>query len=90
MNREFFINVLFLIFVNLLIKPFYIFGIDRTVQNTVAPGDYGIYFALFNFTFLFQIINDFGIQNFNNRNIAQYNQLLDKYFRLLQELQDVG
>ena len=80
MNREFFINVFFLIFVNLLIKPFYIFGIDRTVQNTVAPGDYGIYFALFNFTFLFQIINDFGIQNFNNRNIAQYNQLLDKYF----------
>ena len=80
MNREFFINVLFLIFVNVLIKPFYIFGIDRTVQNTVAPGDYGIYFALFNFTFLFQIINDFGIQNFNNRNIAQYNQLLDKYF----------
>lgn len=64
----------------MLIKPFYIFGIDRTVQNTVAPGDYGIYFALFNFTFLFQIINDFGIQNFNNRNIAQYNQLLDKYF----------
>lgn len=80
MNREFFINVFFLIFVNLLIKPFYIFGIDRTVQNTVEPGDYGIYFALFNFTFLFQIINDFGIQNFNNRNIAQYNQLLDKYF----------
>ena len=80
MNRAFFTNVLFLILVNLLIKPFYIFGIDRTVQNTLEPGEYGIYFALFNFTFLFQIINDFGIQNFNNRNIAQYNQLLDKYF----------
>lgn len=80
MNREFFVNLLFLLAINLLIKPFYIFGIDRVVQNTVPAGDYGIYFALFNFTFLFQIINDFGIQNFNNRNIAQYSHLLGKYF----------
>lgn len=79
-NREFFINIVFLVFINLLIKPFYIFGIDRTVQNTVETGSYGLYFALFNFTFLFQIINDFGIQNFNNRNIAQHRQLLGKYF----------
>lgn len=80
MKREFLINILFLLAINLLIKPFYIFGIDRTVQNTVPPGDYGLYFALFNFTYLLQIINDFGIQNFNNRNIAQHHQLLDKYF----------
>lgn len=80
MNRTFLINIVFLIFVNLLVKPFYLFGIDRMVQNTVEEGSYGLYFALFNFTYLFQIINDFGIQNFNNRNIAQYNQLLDKYF----------
>jgi len=80
MNREFLINILFLIAVNLLIKPFYIFGIDRTVQNTVEAGDYGLYFAFFNFTFLFQIINDFGIQNYNNRNIAQHSYLLEKYF----------
>ena len=80
MKREFLINILFLLAINLLIKPFYIFGIDRTVQNTVPSGDYGLYFALFNFTYLLQIINDFGIQNFNNRNIAQHHQLLDKYF----------
>ncbi len=80
MKREFLLNILFLLAVNVLIKPFYLFGIDRTVQNTVPMGDYGIYFALFNFTFLFQIVNDFGIQNFNNRNIAQHRQLLDKYF----------
>ncbi len=80
MRREFLINILFLIFVNLLIKPFYIFGIDRTVQNTVGSEEYGIYFALFNFTFLFQIINDFGLHYFNNRNIAQNNHLLTKYF----------
>ena len=80
MNKEFLLNIIFLITVNLLIKPFFIFGIDRTVQNTVGTEDYGIYFVLLNFTYLFQIINDFGIQNYNNRQIAQHNQLLDKYF----------
>ena len=80
MNREFFINIAFLITINLLIKPFYIFGIDRSIQNRVEAGEYGIYFALLNFTFLLQIINDFGIQNFNNRTISQHRHLLEKYF----------
>ena len=80
MNREFFINILFLVSINLLIKPFFIFGIDRTVQNTVGAETYGIYFALLNFTYLMQIFNDFGITSFNSRNISQHNQLLDKYF----------
>ncbi|MEM9921431.1 MAG: oligosaccharide flippase family protein [Bacteroidota bacterium] len=74
------LNIAFLLSINLLIKPFYIFGIDRTVQNVVGAETYGLYFVLFNFTFLFQIINDFGIQNFNNRNISRHRQLLDKYF----------
>ncbi|PHN03606.1 oligosaccharide flippase family protein [Flavilitoribacter nigricans] len=80
MKREFLLNIGFLIVVNLLIKPFYIFGIDRTVQNTVEAREYGLYFTLFNFTFLFQIINDFGLQNFNNRHLSQHRQLLAKYF----------
>lgn len=80
MNREFLLNISFLLFINLLIKPFYIFGIDRTVQNTVGEAEYGLYFALFNFSYLFQIINDFGIQQFNNRSIAQHNHLLKKFF----------
>lgn len=80
MNRAFLLNILYLLAVNLLIKPFYIFGIDRTVQNRVGLEEYGLYATLFSFTFLFQIINDFGLQNFNNRNIAQHRQLLPKYF----------
>jgi len=80
MNREFLGHLFFLIFINLLIKPFYIFGIDRAVQNAVEPGAYGLYFVLFNFTYLFQIINDSGIQNFNNRSIAQHPKLIGKYF----------
>ncbi len=80
MNREFLINIGFLIGINLLIKPLYIFGIDRGVQNALPPGDYGYYFALFNFVWLFQIVNDFGIAYYNSRNLSQHPQLLGKYF----------
>ena len=80
MKRKFITNLGFLLFLNLLVKPFWIFGIDRTVQNMVAPGDYGFYFTVLNFTFLFNILLDFGITNFNNKNIAQNNQLLNKHF----------
>ena len=79
MKREFLLNIIFLLGINLLIKPIYIFGIDMTVQNRVGPNTYGIYFVLFNFAFLFQILNDFGIPSFNNRNISQHRQLLSKY-----------
>lgn len=80
MKREFLINILFLLAINGLIKPFYLFGIDRVIQNRLPDGVYGLYFALFNFTFLFQIINDFGIQYFNSRNISQHGHLLEKHF----------
>ena len=80
MKKTFVLNLLFLIGINLLVKPFYIFGIDRGVQNAVSPAAYGAYFELFNFVFVFQILNDLGIQYFNNRNIAQYPFLLRKYF----------
>lgn len=79
-KREFLLNILFLVFINLLIKPFFIFGIDLTVQNRAPEGDYGLYFTLLNFTYIFQIVNDFGIQNFNNRTLSQHPQLLPKYF----------
>ena len=79
MNKEFFKNILFLIAVNLLIKPLYIFGIDRTVQNRVGESVYGVYAALFSFAFLLQIVNDFGVQNFNSREIAQNRHLLTRY-----------
>lgn len=70
MKKSFLFNVLFLIFVNLLIKPFWVLGIDRTVQNKLGEQAYGMYFAIFNFTYLFQILLDFGLQNYNNREVA--------------------
>lgn len=79
MQKKFITNLIILLFLNLLIKPFWILGIDRSVQNVVGAADYGFYFAIFNFTFLFNILLDFGITNFNNRNIAQNHQLLNKH-----------
>jgi len=80
MQRKFITNLLLLLSLNLLIKPFWIFGIDRVVQNTVGASEFGFYSVIFNFTFIFNIFLDFGITNFNNRNIAQNSQLLNKHF----------
>lgn len=80
MKRLFVTNLGLVLFLNLLVKPFWIFGIDRTVQNTVGSGDYGFYFALFNFSLILNILLDLGITNYNNKNIAQNNQLLSKHF----------
>ena len=49
------------------------------MQNRVGE-HYGTYFALLNLAYLFQILNDFGIQSFNNRHISQHPQMLPKYF----------
>lgn len=73
MTRKFVTHLGFLIFVNLLVKPFWIFGIDRVVQNQVGAEEYGIYFSLYNFSVLLYVLLDFGISNFNNREVS-YNQ----------------
>ncbi|MFT4759749.1 MAG: O-antigen/teichoic acid export membrane protein [Paraglaciecola sp.] len=89
MNREFLINISFLLTINLLIKPFFLFGIDRTIQNTVGESEYGLYATLFDFTFLFYILNDIGTQYFNSRTISQHNYLIDKYLPNLLSLKIV-
>ena len=83
MQRKFITNLGLLLLLNLLIKPFWVFGIDRTVQNVVGSEDFGFYFTVLNFSFLFNILLDFGITNFNNRNIAQNTHLLAKHFSRL-------
>ncbi len=80
MQKKFITNLLLLLLLNLLIKPIWLLGIDRGVQNIVGAEAYGYYFALLNFSFLFNILLDFGITNFNNRNIAQNQHLLNKHF----------
>ena len=71
MKRKFVTNLALVIFLNLLVKPFWIFGIDRTVQNVVGADIYGFYFSMFSFSLLLNILLDMGITNYNNRNIAR-------------------
>ena len=83
MHKKFVTNLGILLFLNLLIKPFWILGIEPAVQASVGNNNFGEYFALFNFSFLLNILLDFGITNFNNKNIAQNNHLLTKHFSSL-------
>jgi len=83
MQKKFITNLSLLLLLNILIKPFWILGIDRAVQNVVPANDYGMYYAIFNFSFLFNILLDFGITNYNNKNIAQNNHLLQKHLSII-------
>lgn len=80
MNRKFLSNLLLIILLNLLVKPIAIFGIDAAVQNRVGAEEYGLFFSLLNFTFLFNILLDLGINNFTTKNVAQFPEIVPKYF----------
>jgi len=80
MQKKFVTNLAFLLVMNLFIKSIYILGFETQVQNQVGAASYGVYFAIFNLSFLLTIVLDFGITNFNNKNIAQNNHLLTKHF----------
>lgn len=84
--RSFTTNLLFLVFVNVVVKPLWVFGIDRTVQNTVGTEQYGTYFAVFNFSLLFYVILDSGIASFNSRTLAQDPNLHGLYWHRLLKL----
>jgi len=71
MRRFFVKNILFVIAINVLVKPIWVFFIDRTVQNTVPTASYGTYQALLSLSIIFQTVLDFGISSFNSRTIAR-------------------
>jgi O-antigen/teichoic acid export membrane protein len=83
MKKTFITNLILVLTLNLSIKPFWILGIDRTVQNIVGKTEYGVYTAVSSLTFILCILLDLGITNFNNRNIAQNTHLLSKHFSRL-------
>lgn len=74
MKKNFSANLLFLLLLNLLVKPFYVFGIEVGVQNAVGPKEYGLYYAMFNFTFLFTVLLDMGINNFQKIKVAEHSE----------------
>jgi O-antigen/teichoic acid export membrane protein len=89
MNREFLLNIFFLVFINLLVKPFYVFGIERTIQDRVGPAAYGLYATFYSFSFLFFMLNDFGIHYFNNTAVARHPPLLRRLLPHVVQLKSV-
>lgn len=79
MQRKFLSGLALMLVLNLLIKPLAIFGIDAEVQNRVGSEQYGIYFSLLSFSFLFNILLDFGISNYTSKHVAQYPKVAVSY-----------
>lgn len=79
MQKKLLSGLFWVLLLNLLIKPFWFLGIEVGVQNAVGAEEYGFYFAIFNLAYIFNILLDLGITNFNTRNIAQNPQLIDKH-----------
>ncbi len=75
-----------LLVLNILVKPLWIFGIDRPVQNIAGTVVYGTYFSLFNLTFILSFLLDWGLSSFFNRQLATdpaaYNRNAGIFFRL--------
>jgi O-antigen/teichoic acid export membrane protein len=67
---SFYSSLVWMILLNVLIKPAWIFGIDRQVQNHVGVEQYGIYFSLFNLSVVFVFLLDWGLTTYLNRKLA--------------------
>jgi O-antigen/teichoic acid export membrane protein len=79
MQKKLLSGLFWVLLANLLVKPFWILGIEVEVQNAVGNEAYGFYYALFSFSYIFNILLDLGVTNFNTRNIAQHPQLIRKH-----------
>jgi O-antigen/teichoic acid export membrane protein len=80
MRRFFVKNLLFVITLNLLVKPAWFLLVDTTVQNTVGHKAYGTYGALFFISVIFQILLDFGLTNYTSKTTAQQPDKLSEVF----------
>lgn len=67
---HFFKSLGYLLLLNLLIKPVWIFGVDRQVQNVVGHETYGQYFALLSLALVFSFFADAGLTQMVNRQVA--------------------
>jgi O-antigen/teichoic acid export membrane protein len=85
-HSKFYSSLLLLIVLNAVIKPFWIFGIDRQVQNITGAAEYGTYFSLLNLSIVFGFLLDWGLTNFINRELAakktEIQQQLGSFFLL--------
>lgn len=68
--KHFFKGLSWLLVLNLLTKPVWIFLIDRQVQNIVGHEVYGIYFALYSLSYVLLFVADAGLSNMVAQRLA--------------------
>ena len=69
-KRQFFKGLSWLLALNFMVKPIWIFLIDREVQNRVGFQEYGVYFALLNLSYVLLFVADAGMSNMMVKQIA--------------------
>jgi O-antigen/teichoic acid export membrane protein len=70
LQKKFLGSLLLLVLLNALVKPLWIFGIDRNVQNITGFAAYGRYFAMMGFCLVFGFLLDPGLNIHLNRKAA--------------------
>jgi O-antigen/teichoic acid export membrane protein len=69
-TSRFYSSLGLLVFLNAIVKPAWIFGIDRAVQNEVGIAAYGSYFSIFNLSIVLSFLLDWGLTSFFNRQLS--------------------
>lgn len=85
MSKHIFLStILWLIVINLIIKAIFIFGVDIQVQLRVGQASYGLYFTLLSLCYIFQILNDFGLNLIHNTDTARHGKVrIERWYQIL-------
>jgi O-antigen/teichoic acid export membrane protein len=59
-----------LVLLNAVIKPLWIFAIDRQVQNVVGIENYGVYFSILSLSVVLSFLTDWGFTPFFNQRLS--------------------
>lgn len=73
-TTSFYKGISWLLILNLLIKPIWIFAIDRKVQLLIGNVAYGQYFSITNYALVLYVVADAGISNMLNQKLSFYRE----------------
>jgi O-antigen/teichoic acid export membrane protein len=79
MLRTYFKNVSFLVIINFLVKPIWVFVIDRQFQLWLGQAAYGHYFVYLNMVYILSVILDLGLHNFAVKSISEDDSSMSEF-----------
>jgi O-antigen/teichoic acid export membrane protein len=80
-SSGFYSSLTLLLLLNAIVKPIWIFGIDRQVQNVVGTETYGIYFSLLSLSVVLNFLADFGLTTYFTQRVASKESGFSAYQR---------